>query len=98
MADFDELLKQMREHSGEEPVPTNLYDDLANEYQKIVDQRDGATVQLQERDASIAEYQSQVSRLKSENYDLSIAQPSKPTSEPETPIDTGIAGLFTRRH
>ena len=99
MADFNEILKQMREHTGEEPLPTTLFDDLAHEYQSVVDQRDGATVQIQEKDSSIAQFQSEVSRLKSENYDLVIAQPGNPpekTNESNPPAH-GIAGLFQKR-
>lgn len=96
MADFNELLAQIRGHQGDEPLPETVYDDLAVEHQRVVDQRDGATVQLQEREASITQYKSEVSRLKSENYDLTIARPGIP--EPKQPeIDPGIAGLFTRR-
>lgn len=98
MADFNEILKQMREHSGEEPLPATLYDDLAREYQSVVDQRDGATVQIQEKDSSIAQFQSEVSRLKSENYDLTIRQPGNPP-EPNNNQEPahGIAGLFQKR-
>lgn len=99
MADFNEILRQLREHSGEESLPPTLYDDLAHEYQSVVDQRDGATVQIQEKDASIAQFQSEVSRLKSENYDLVISQPGNPPEKSnETQPAHGVAGLFQKRN
>lgn len=99
MADFNELLSQLREHTGDEPLPQTIYDDLAREYQSVSDQRDGATVQIQEKDASIAQFQSEVSRLKSENYDLVIAQQGIPPEKKNEPEPAhGIAGLFQRRN
>jgi hypothetical protein len=99
MADFNELLAQLREHTGDEPLPASIYDELGTAYQGVVDQRDGATVQLQENATGIAQSQAEVSRLKSQNYDLVIAaQGVKPDTKPsKNDPPEGIAGLFTRR-
>lgn len=98
MADFNELLAQIREHTGDEPLPTTIYDQLAGEYQGVVDQRDGATVQLAENATGIAQSQAEVSRLKSQNYDLVIAQQGvTETKTPDPERKSGIAGLFTTR-
>jgi len=99
MADFKELLAQIREHTGEEPLPVTVYEQLASEYQGVVDQRDGATVQLQENATGIAQSQAEVSRLKSANYDLVIAAQGKPVIPvtTETERAPGIMGLFSPR-
>jgi len=99
MADFQELLALIRDHTGDEPIPTTAYDALVNEYQGVVDQRDGATVQLQENATGIAQSQAEVSRLKSANYDLVIAAQGKPVTPvtTETERAPGIMGLFSPR-
>lgn len=100
MAEFHDVLKSIREWSGEESPSPDLYDELSGEYQKLVDQRDGATVLIAERDTRIQEMDAEVKRLKGENYDLSVAAGAK---EPEDPPETetrphGIMGLFERRN
>ena len=99
MADFDEVLAQIREHKGEEPLPATMYETLAQEHQALRDQLDGATSQLAEKETGITQAQAEVSRLKSANYDLVIAQQGKPaetkTLDPERP--SGIKGLFNTR-
>ena len=102
MAAFDEVLAQLREGIAgvEAPVPTQLFDDLAGEYQRLVDQRDGATVTLTEREQALAEKDREISRLKGENYDLASrigfkTEEPKNDDPPEKP--RGIEGLFQRR-
>lgn len=79
-----------------------MIETLATEFQAVTDQRDGATVQLSERDSRITELAAEVSRLKSENYDLAIRVGFK---EPEdnSGVDKeddnqsrGVLGLFRK--
>lgn len=102
MAAFDDVLASIRGWDQEEPPPADVFDQLATEYRAVTDQRDGATVQISERDSRISELAAEVSRLKSENYDLAIRVGFK---EPEDNSGAkneddnqsrGVLGLFRK--
>ena len=101
MAAFDDVLASIRGWDQEEPPPADVFDQLATEYRAVTDQRDGATVQISERDSRISELAAEVSRLKSENYDLAIRvgfkEPEDNSGENnEDNQSRGVLGLFRK--
>ena len=101
MAAFDDVLASIRGWDQEEPPPADVFDQLATEYRAVTDQRDGATVQISERDSKISELAAEVSRLKSENYDLAIRvgfkEPEDNSGEDkEDNQSRGVLGLFRK--
>ena len=99
MADFTERLAQLRALTdGENPaIPVDIVTDLEAHFQSTVTALDGATVRITERDKRISSQESEIARLKGENYDLSIRGTNEPPNEDPkvlTPSQTGIAGLF----
>ena len=107
MAAFDDVLARIR---GADTLPPtdaldaleSEYTKLATDYQSVTDQRDGATVQISERDKQISELAAEVSRLKGENYDLAIrvgfkepednsGENKKDDNQPQ-----GVLGLFRK--
>ena len=101
MAAFDDVLASIRGWDQEEPPPADVFDQLATEYRAVTDQRDGATVQISERDSKISELAAEVSRLKSENYDLAIRvgfkEPEDNSGENnEDNQSRGVLGLFRK--
>ena len=101
MAAFDDVLASIRGWDQEEPPPADVFDQLATEYRAVTDQRDGATVQISERDSRISELTAEVSRLKSENYDLAIRvgfkEPEDNSGEDkEDNQSRGVLGLFRK--
>ena len=101
MAAFDDVLASIRGWDQEEPPPADVFDQLATEYRAVTDQRDGATVQISERDSRISELTAEVSRLKSENYDLAIRvgfkEPEDNSGEgKEDNQPRGVLGLFRK--
>ena len=101
MAAFDDVLASIRGWDQEEPPPADVFDQLATEYRAVTDQRDGATVQISERDSRISELAAEVSRLKSENYDLAIRvgfkEPEDNSGEDkEDNQSRGVLGLFRK--
>ena len=102
MAAFDDVLGQLRawKPGDDTPVPPpTLYDDLAREYQRLADQRDGATVNLTEKDGLLSEREKEIARLKGENYDLAsrIGFTTEEKKETHEEKPSGINGLFVRR-
>lgn len=99
MADAFELIAQLREQAAENETLLPIVTTLETEVRSYADRLDGATVQLAEKETGIAQYQAEVSRLKSQNYDLVIAaggsKSEPPSTEPQRP--GGIAGLFNSR-
>ena len=101
MAAFDDVLASIRGWDQEEPPPADVFDQLATEYRAVTDQRDGATVQISERDSRISELAAEVSRLKSENYDLAIRvgfkepEDNSGESNDDNP-SRGVLGLFRK--
>lgn len=79
-----------------------MIETLATEFQAVTDQRDGATVQLSERDTRISELTAEVSRLKSENYDLAIRvgfkepEDNSGTNNDDDNQSRGVLGLFRK--
>ena len=98
MADAFEILAQMRELAGENETLLPTFDTLETEVRSYADRLDGATAQLQERQAGIAQLEAEVSRLKSQNYDLVIQQQPGNQPPPEIQPPSGIAGLFLRKN
>ena len=101
MAAFDDVLASIRGWDQEEPPPADVFDQLATEYRAVTDQRDGATVQISERDSRISELAAEVSRLKSENYDLAIRvgfkEPEDNSGEKNDDNQSrGVLGLFRK--
>ena len=102
MAAFDDVLASIRGWDQEEPPPADVFDQLATEYRAVTDQRDGATVQISERDSKISELAAEVSRLKSENYDLAIRvgfkEPEDNSGEDKEDDNQsrGVLGLFRK--
>ena len=100
MADAFELLAQLREHATEAGVADALLpiaETLETEVRGYADRLDGATAQLAEKNTVISNDQAEISRLKSQNYDLVIAQQGTPPEPPKPDRPGGIAGLFTSR-
>ena len=75
MSEFHELINRLKD-PGEEGVPETIYDDLTAAYDATFE---GYTANSSEKEAAIQRLNSEVSRLKSANYDL-LTQVS--TSEP----------------
>lgn len=106
MAAFDDVLASIR--GADTPPPSDALDTLETEYNTLVtefrsvtDQRDGAAVQISERDSRISELSAEVSRLKSENYDLAIRvgfkEPEDNSGENnEDNQPRGVLGLFRK--
>ena len=102
MAAFDDVLASIRGWDQEEPPPADVFDQLATEYRAVTDQRDGATVQISERDSRISELAAEVSRLKSENYDLAIRvgfkepEDNSGANNDDDNQSRGVLGLFRK--
>jgi predicted nucleic acid-binding Zn-ribbon protein len=98
MAKFHDLIGQMRDPDGEGNVPDTIYDDLMNEYNTAFD---GYQAHSQEKDAEITRLNSEVSRLKSANYDLltqvGAADKSSNEIEEEVEEEVTISSLFKPR-
>lgn len=98
MADFNELVNRLR-NPGDEELPDTIYDDLTATY---TDAFEGWNSTVSEKDSTIESLQSEVSRLKSSNYDLltrvstgtdPINHDEPDADEPAVTIDT----LFKRK-
>lgn len=102
MADeFHEVLAKLRGWDPEAPPEPSMIETLATEFQAVTDQRDGATVQISERDSRISELTAEVSRLKGENYDLAIRvgfkEPEDNSGDNEDDNQPrGVLGLFRK--
>ena len=98
MADAFEILARIRELAGENETLLPEIDTLETEVRGYADRLDGATAQLSEKETGIAALMSDVSRLKSQNYDLVIQQQPGNQPPPEIQPPSGIAGLFLRKN
>lgn len=67
--DFAELIEMLR-NPGEDGIPETIYDDLANTYNHALETRDAKISEIEEINR---ERESEISRLKSMNYDLMMA-------------------------
>lgn len=94
MPDFAELLNELRNPSEDGP-PETIYDDISNTYNHAVETRDAKISESEER---IRESESEISRLKSANYDLMMSSSVGNDTETETVEDEepsdGVEDLF----
>lgn len=89
---FQEIIAQIREQ-GDDPLPPGIYDDLTAEYTGL---SEASTAKVQELQSQVQNYESEISRLKSKNYDLlmsSAGDSGGDNSDKETgPKDNQPAG------
>ena len=69
--EFDELIELLR--GGGDGIPPTIYDDLLTTHHASVDSFSSASEAIATRDARIAELQTEISVLKTKNYDLIMA-------------------------
>lgn len=95
MPEFAELLNELRNPSEDGPSET-IYDDISNTFNHAVETRDAKISESEER---IKESESEISKLKSANYDLMMSSSvgnggDTETVEDETDSSEGIDDLF----
>ena len=96
MPTFDELLNQLR-NPGDDGPPETIYDDIASTYNHDVTVRDS---KISESEQALLDRESEISRLKSANYDLMMSQAAQgegeqdTEEEPEESEDITINDLF----
>lgn len=98
MAKFHDLISQIKSHEGEDPLPATIYDDLLCEYDTAFEgYQENSNKALQETE----KLRSEVSRLKSDNYDLltQVSNGSDPIDgiEPQEENPVTIDDLFKRK-
>jgi len=96
MARFDELLGQLQ-NPGEDELPPTIYDDLLNEYRTVMD---GSAEIISKKEEMINSLTSEVSRLKSNNYDLLTQLPAESgenNDRGEEDNAVTIDSIFTKR-
>lgn len=104
MPSFEELVDMIKNATGNsgEPVDMTIYDDLRQYHATALQ---GADAKLTQKDERIQSLESEISRLKSNNYDLLMqtqATPPDPRSGPESDESDddgpkpGIDSLFQR--
>lgn len=69
MAGFIDLVGQLQ-NPPEDGLPAGIYDDLTAEYNGVAQHLDSAQAKISEYDQKVQAYESEISRLKSLNYDL----------------------------
>lgn len=95
MADFNDLLNELRNPSEDGP-PETIYDDIAGAYNHAIETRDAKITESEQR---IKDSESEISKLKSANYDLMMASSveedsgSEDSETDEAPAE-GIEELF----
>ena len=102
---FEEMLETLR-NPGENGIPENFADQLAETYRNDLSIRDAAVTEREERltaaQAAQAERDSEIQRLKAFNYDLIRTAPKtgeKPDNDNANQDDDGprgIASLFEK--
>jgi hypothetical protein len=80
--DFHELINTLRE-PGEDGPPPSIYDDLTQAYSSTAQLAEGASAKATELQTRIQEYESEISRLKSTNYDLLMSSQGDNSGEGE---------------
>ena len=98
--DFTELMAILLNPGGD-GVPDTLYDDLSTSHNDAIGGRDAKIVEM---DNQVQALTGEVSRLKSQNYDLLMSVPSDGSSEDEATIDDsedesseGVDSLFEEK-
>lgn len=105
MADFMEVLSQLRGWGGEGQPDEKLFSELETEYNNMETQVAGSANLITEKDAAIQEKDSRIQQLQSENYLLSVRasaasdgpDPNSGENNNESTPTPGIAGLFERK-
>lgn len=91
---FHELIAQVRE-PGDDGLPASIYDDLTAEYDGLAE---ASAAKVNEISQRVQAYESEISRLKSTNYDLLMASAGDNgetnTSDNDKPGPTGTDSLF----
>jgi hypothetical protein len=91
---FHELIAQVRE-PGDDGIPATIYDDLTAEYDGLAQGSEAKVGELTQR---IQNYESEISRLKSTNYDLLMSSAGdsegQNTNTDDKPGPTGTDSLF----
>lgn len=95
MADIKVLLDSLREPS-EEGVSDSVYDDIGSAYDEAVEIRDAKIAEYEER---IQSAESEISRLKSANYDLLMSTTvddsnDNDSDDSEDEESSGVDSLF----
>lgn len=91
--EFDELIARMRDQpqDAEEGLPASIYDDLSAEYIAL---SDGSSAKVNELQSQLQNRESEISRLKSANYDLLMSSAGdSANSEDNEDEDTGSKGI-----
>jgi hypothetical protein len=92
--EFDELIAKMRDQPSEteEGLPASIYDDLSAEYDAI---SEGSSAKVNELQSQLQNRESEISRLKSANYDLLMnsAGDTANSSEDEDEDTSGSKGI-----
>lgn len=78
--DFAELMAILT-NPGDEGIPDTIYDDLSTSHSDAVGGRDAKIVEM---DNQIQALTGEVSRLKSQNYDLLMSVPGEGSGETES--------------
>jgi hypothetical protein len=67
--DFLDLINKLKE-PGDDGVPDSIYDDLTARFTDLSQYKDSADSKVSELQAKLLDKESEISRLKSTNYDL----------------------------
>lgn len=95
--DFHEMVRQLRE-AGEDGPPETIYDELSSAYTLLVE---GSASKVAELQSEIENRETEISRLKGQNFDLLMASGVSRDSDDENDETennqeslTGIDALF----
>ena len=94
MAGFHDLVSQMQ-NPPEDGLPATIYDDLIAEYNGTSQLVESAQAKMTEYDAKIQSYESEISRLKSMNYDLLMSSGAANSGDDDRnpPAEDGPRGI-----
>lgn len=97
MPNFHDLVNVLRE-PGDDGVPDTIYDDLTREFDTTLE---GFNATTEKQNQKIAQYEAEVKRLKSANYDLLIsvgtANEAENSTENEQDKPISFDDLFTKK-
>lgn len=98
--DFAELVAMLTS-PPEDGLPETIYDDLTASYNSVSSIADSGTAKISELEASLVAAQGEISKLKSQNYDLLMAvgegsgAETEPDDEPSGDDDLTVDDLYT---